>query len=209
MKTNRSSSLELARRLRAGGVEVDVPEDNPQVSSVALLDVLIRQTGGIIESTAYDYLGGTGYMLFLRITVNIERFAISSFGLEVPWDDETIWFLDDPRELDGSEVYRLWAGGGPIEFDRDQVINHYADVRHMIPRGKSITGLLLGMGMAEIPEEYKHGTSIPAMLTIFDQNRQKYLSPVSLWADRSERRRRAAPKCKPIFEMRDPVTRRR
>lgn len=96
-----------------------------------------------------------------------------------------------------------------MEFPRDQVINHYADVRHMIPRGKSIKGLLLGMGMAEIPEEYKHGTPIRAMLTIFDQNGQKYPSPVSLWADRSTRPRRAAPKVKPIFEMRDPVARRR
>ena len=209
MKTNRSSSLELARRLRAGGVDIDVPEDDPQVSSVSLPDVLIRQTGGIIENTAYDYHSVTAYMLFLTITVNVGLFAISSFGLEVPWDDETIRFLEDPRELDGSEVYRLWAGGGPIEFHRDQVINHYADVRHMIPRGKSITGFLLGMGMAEIPEEYKHGTSIPAMLTIFDQNGQEYPSPVSLWADRSAPRRRAAPKCKPIFEMHDAVTRRR
>ena len=83
--------------------------------------------------------GSTGYVLPFRITINRPLFAISSFGLEVPWGDETVQFLDDPLQLDGSEVYRFWARR-PIEFPRDQVINHFADVRRIFRPGFSITG---------------------------------------------------------------------
>src|SRR5215472_12692760 len=51
MKTNGSSSLELARRLLVRGIQVDIPEDDPHASSVLLQGVLIRQTGADFQST--------------------------------------------------------------------------------------------------------------------------------------------------------------
>jgi len=207
MKSNRTSSLDLARRILAAGIPVDIPED-AEGASLALQDIMIRQTGGLVESNAFDFPGGIGYMLSLAITVNLPSFAISAFALEVPWGDDTVRPLEDPLQVDGtSEIYRFW--GTNLEFQRNDVLNHHADLRRIVPRGCSLTGLLLATGSEPIPEKYARGKEIPAFLAVIDQFGRGYREPVFFWPDCSERRIRTAPKLKPIFECRDLVPRKR
>jgi hypothetical protein len=170
--------------------------------------ILIRQTGSFVENQAFDFAGSTGYILSLIITANLPAFAISAFGLEVPWGDGAVRFLEDPLEIDGtSEVYRFGGKGEP-EFHRDQVINHFADVRHIMARGHSVAGLLLAVGTEPIPETFAHGIAIPAFLKIVDQFGREYREPVSFWRKRSERRRPVTQKKrKSLLECRDPVPR--
>ena len=197
-----TSDLALARLIRDAGILIDIPEDDRETPSVPLEDVLIRQTGGVVDSAAWDLACGMGFMLSLVITINTPSFAISAFELEVPWGD-TMRLLEDPLHTN-RKVY-WWRD---IEFDRSEVLNHRTDVRQILPNGYSLMGLLLGMGAQAIPDRFAHGAEIPAFVTVIDQFMRKYRSPVSFWADRSDRIRRAAPGVGPargrLFERPDP-----
>jgi len=83
-------------------------------------------------------------------------------------------------------VYRF-GGTNSLAFHRDQVINHYADPQHMVPRGSSVAGLLLAVGSEPIPEKFRRGATIPASVAIIDQFGHKYRSPVSLYSYRPAR----------------------
>jgi len=81
----RTANLELARRIRAAGFLIHVPEDDPERTFTPLDGVFVRQTGGFPDSMAFDLAAGAGFLLSLVITINIPSFAISAFDLEVPW----------------------------------------------------------------------------------------------------------------------------
>lgn len=184
-------NLELARRLRAAGIRIDIAEDGPSAPSIPLEGVLVYQTGGVTESMAFDLAGGTGFIVSLVITVNLSAFAISAFELELPWED-SVRLLEEPLEVHGATRGYGFGGRSSLEFDRDEVLNHYADVRRIVPRGTSMKGLLLGVGSRSIPDQFQHGATIPALVYIYDQYMRKNQAPISFWADRSEKRSRAA-----------------
>jgi len=122
----------------------------------------------------------------------------------------TVRFLEDPRQVNGSSEVYSFGGRGQLEFHRDEVLNHFADVRRILPRGSSVTGLLLAIGDRGIPDEFRHGAYIPAFVTISDQYNVKHRSPIALWSDRSVKLRPAAnpkTKRKRLFECPDPCPR--
>lgn len=170
----------LARRLQQAGVLIDVEERaDTKVSDDGLL---IHQWGGVFESTAIAYRKlVTLIILNLAITVGRTGFAISGFDLELPWAGGLFW-LQDPRELGLWRDYHFGFEGIP-DFERDQVLNHFADERRMISRGHTLQGSLLGI-YDPVPDVFQHGAEIPAFIIISDQFSRKYRRPVSLWADR-------------------------
>ena len=52
--------------------------------------------GGVIESRAFDFYGAAGYIIRAVITINLPKFAIAGFGLELPWKSQVRW-LEDPQ----------------------------------------------------------------------------------------------------------------
>jgi hypothetical protein len=141
--------------------------------------------GGVNESTAFVLYGGTGFIINLIVTMKIPRFAISAFELELSWKNAVRW-LEDPLEIDGrSSVYRFGGRYLP-EFERDQVLNHFADVRRIHSRGSSLKGCLLGIDTEPIPVRFHHGAMIPGFVIVIDQYGHRYRSPISLWTDRSQ-----------------------
>ena len=76
------------------------------------------------------------------------------------------------------------------DFEREQVINHYADVRQILPCGHSLSGFLLGIGYETIPERFRHGMMVPAFVIIYDQLGREHPSPVELQAIRNRTRPR-------------------
>lgn len=170
----------LARRLQQAGVLIEVEERaDTNVSDDGLL---IQQWGGVIESAAIAYRKlVTLITLNLAITVDRTRFAISGFDLELPWAGWLLW-LPDPRELGLWRDYHFGFEGIP-DFERDQVLNHFADERRMISCGRTLRGSLLGI-YDPIPDVFQHGAEIPAFIIISDQFFRKYRRPVSLCADR-------------------------
>jgi len=178
MKT-KTSDERLARRLQASGILMHV-EDRQEAPDDGLL---ICQHGGVDESIAIAYRGvATLVRLYLDITVDRPRFAISSFGLELPWQGSIRW-LEDPCEIDGrARDYRFGFEGIP-DFERDGVLNHFAGARSVISRGRTVQGYLLGIH-DPMPDAFPHGAKIPAFVSIWDQFFTEYRRPVLLWADR-------------------------
>lgn len=174
----------LARRIRAAGIPIYIGEDDGEVPHDPPRGLLAYQEGGVTESRVFDFYGAAGYIIRAVITVNLPKFAISGFGLDLPWNSYVRW-LEDPIEIgDRTTVYRFGGNEFP-EFERSGVLNHRADVRRMWSRGESLKGHLLGIGNEPIPEQYPHGAIIPAFLITYDQFSRPYRSPVSLWTART------------------------
>jgi hypothetical protein len=146
--------------------------------------LLVRNVGALTDTRAFDFYGNAAYALNITITVNLPHFAIAGFGLEVPWDSY-VWWLDEPREIKGRATVYRFDRSDPLEFDRGEVLNHSADVRRTLSRGKSLSGYLLGVGNKPIPDEFQQGAIIPAFLIVHDQFERAYRSPISIWRDKT------------------------
>jgi hypothetical protein len=191
---------ELACKLRSLEVPLEIPEANRES------ELIIWQVGGLLETRAFDLdCGGTGFTIELSITIGINRFAISHFALELPWDDSSIRWLDPVEIAPSLNVYRF-PGTGGLELSSKDVINHFADLTRMWSRGQSLQGLLVGIGSEPIPNDFGHGRSIPGFITVVDQFESVFRSPISLFADRSWRfakHTRKKPRRRSLFECRD------
>ena len=196
--TTREESLALARRLRAAGIPIGIEEDDEKGRHHEESELVIRQVGGVVESSVDDSDGVlTQYIISVRITSNLPgRFGISSFGLECPLKDPFLHFLEDPVET-GARWNSYRFPGSNLEFDRSQVLNHLADVRRTLSRGQSVQGFLLAVGFEPIPDCTWPGNLMPAFLKVFDQFERKYSAAISLWVFRNQRLpHRARPKAR-------------
>jgi hypothetical protein len=201
--------LTFARRMRAAGILLHIAEDDENGHMALPTGLRIRQVGGLIESSAFDIAPiGTGYRVSLRITSNLPgAFAISHFGLELPWKDSAPNWLEDPIEFEADPSLYRFPGKHPLEYPREMVINHSARVTRMWSRGQSICGYLLAFG-GPMPDTVKHGEMVPAIVNVVDQFDRKYSSSIYLWADRAEKFQRGSQKKAPrkrLHESPDPA----
>lgn len=183
-------SLAVARRIRAAGRPIFIAEDDGEARSIACDGLRVRQTGGQMESCAVECAGGTAYILNVVITNRLPTFAISAFGIQTPWPTEYFRWLEDPLLIDGHSRRYRFGVEQVQDFERDQVINHYADVRQILPCGHSLSGFLLGIGYETIPERFRHGMMVPAFVMVYDQFGRPHRSPVELQAIRNRTRPR-------------------
>jgi hypothetical protein len=187
MKNKGHGSLDLARRIRAAGRAIYVAEDDGDAPYIPSDALRVYQVGGVNESSAFDWGNGTGFKIYLVITNHRPAFAISRFELELPWKTTYFQWLEDPVVIDGKSPCYRFVGNDILEFERSQVINHYADVTKPLSAGQSVKGFLLGFGYDSIPKEFPHGAMIPASINTYDQGANKHRSPVKLWADRMKK----------------------
>jgi hypothetical protein len=176
-------NLSIARRLRAAGIDIPIDEDESDVEQFSRRGLLIRTLLEIAGNSAVD-LGkyGTFYQLYLRITTNLKGiFAPTQFGLGLSWDDPICRLLEDPH----TSQYRV-PGAGSFRYERNEVLNHRADVRYTLQRGQSMQGYLLWIG-GPMPDYVQHGTTVPTMFSVVDQFDRRFQEAIPLWADRSER----------------------
>jgi hypothetical protein len=187
MKNEGFDQLAYARRIRSAGRLIHIPQDDGETRCIPSEALRVRQTGGIIESTAFDWGAGTGFKIYLVVTSNIPGFAVSHIELELPWQQTYFYWLEDPLVIDGpSRCYRFF-GNQSLEFERDLVLNHRLKVTQPFSAGESAEGFLLGLGFEPIPEVFTQGKMILAFVVIYDQFARKCRVPVKLWADRSTR----------------------
>ena len=179
--------LALARRIRSTGIPIFIEEDDGAVPQIPSNGLLIYQAGNPLGSRAFDFHGAAAYILEVVITFNLPQFAISYFTLELPYKGMVHWLPDPLEYFDTKLKDYVFRGQYPLIIPRGRVLNHLADVRRVYSRGDSLKGELLGIGDGPIPENFKHGATILAFLTVTDQFGREYRSAVSLWADRMER----------------------
>jgi hypothetical protein len=207
MKKRNYDSLAVARRIRAAGRPIFIAEDDAAASAIPCDALHVRQTGGVIESRAIDCSNCTAFIIYLLITAKQPAFAISAFGLEVPWKTDHFHWLADPLELDGpSPCYRFHLPGVP-EFERRDVINHYADPTRVLSSEHSLKGFLLAVGSDPMPEQLRHGMMIPAFVIVYDQFGRDHRSPVELQVVRNRTQSRALRK-RNLLDHPDPIAER-
>jgi len=183
MKTySRLNAPALTQQLESAGVLTEVKQEIaiPQPVPPGLL---ICQYGGVVESTVFDLTcGGTGLILYLHVAVDLPALNILGWRLDFPWEDPQFHWLTDPAEYTSTGIYKI-PGCVGLEYSRNEVINH----RHIVRRGQSLDGPLLGYGFESIPDSYRHGAMIEAGLVLIDEMQREFSTPVQLWADRSAR----------------------
>ena len=211
MKNEGFDQLAYARRIRSAGRPIHISPDDGEASSLPSDTLRVRQTGGVIESTAFDWGAGTGFKINLVVTSKISGFAVSRIELEPPWKQTSFWWLEDPEVIDGpSRCYRF-VGDSTLEFPRNLVINHRLQVTRPFSAGESVEGFLLGIGCDPIPAEFNQGKMIPSFLVLYDQFARPYRAPVELWADRTTRNlpaaRSRAKRRGRLLDKRDPIVR--
>src|SRR6201993_1892532 len=120
MKNEREGfdQLAYARRIRSAGRPIHIPQDDGAVRSIPSDALRVRQTGGLIESTAFDWGAGTGFKINLVVTSKIAGFAVSYIELEVPWKQTYFHWLEDPVVIDGPSRGSPFVGHGGLEFNR-------------------------------------------------------------------------------------------
>jgi hypothetical protein len=192
MKNEGFDQLTFARRIRRAGRPIHIPEDDGDVRYIPSAALRVYQTGGVIESTAFDLSAGTGFKINLVVTSTVSGFAVSRIELKLPWEHTHVQWLEDPNVTIGpSRCYRFF-GHQTLEIERELVLNHRLKVTRLFSIGESVEGLLLGIGSEPIPEEFPQGRMIPALVLIYDQIARQYQAPVKLWADRSTRNTNSA-----------------
>jgi hypothetical protein len=178
---------QLMQELRRLGVFTDVT-DAELIDSLPSSKVRIDAPGGNLETSIFDLDPvGTGYMVWLSLTVVDGPFAIAEFFLTLPWSVAWIEWLSDPAQGKGPHYVYRFPGRRGDEFPRDNVINHCADAQKMLRRGQRIEGFLLGYGSEPIPNTYEHGQHVLGNVGIFDQFDEMYSAETDFWIDRSAR----------------------
>jgi hypothetical protein len=180
---------DLVRQLQALEVPIDVTPDDllPDEASAKLRIDTIAET---IETSAFTLSSGaTGYMISLSLTVMRSPLAIAGFELSVPWPTKYMTWLPDPADGNGPRNSYQFPGRNAPEFPREMVINHRANARRNLRAGTYIEGLLLGYGFESIPDCYRHNSYVVGTLAIIDQFGVRHSAEITLWIDRSAKRR--------------------
>jgi hypothetical protein len=187
MKNKGFDQLAYARRIRRAGRPIRIPEDDGEARCIPTEALRVRQTGGVFESSAFDWGAGTGFKIYLIVTSNISGFAVSHIEIDLPWTQTSFYWLEDPLEIGGQSRCYRFCGDGVREFERELVINHRLQVTQQFSKGMSVKGFLLGFGFDAIPERFSQGQMIPALIVLYDQFAHPYRAPIELWADRTRK----------------------
>lgn len=188
--------------MRAAGIPLDIEEDDFG-RCTPVYGMSIQQNGA---SFAYELDGySTGYIVDVSFLASLPRDAeIASINLELPWQDPLFSWLADPQTTGESEMYLF--PGTRLAYDRSQVINHRIGTGYALPRYRSFSGLLLGVG-EEMPKTIHHGSEIPGSVRMTDQFGESHSGAMLLLADRLIARPRGEMKRstrKRLFECPDP-----
>lgn len=200
MKSN-PVGLELARRQRAQGVILEIPEDDSETGRRSALEFYQDGECTILPLDEHR----CGYIFDLHIVSNWScPFEISRVEVELPWGLVPIDWLPEPGKWDGA-IYRF-PGKGSHEYPQAQVINKYVNLYHILRRGDSVSGWLLGVG-ERIPDRALCG-EISGFVNIFNQFSSKFQANVSFVLHRVDwerRRTREKKQRKPLFEFPDAI----
>jgi hypothetical protein len=198
MRFTTAERLARALQLADGGVPLDL---HYFTSSSRLI---IRQFGADLENSVFDLPHGIcGFIISLCVTINCSLIGISNFHLEVPWEIGSVHWLPDPAVAQNNLGLYSFPGGD--KFDRALVINHLANLSRKYRKGDFFQGYLLGFSDHAIPVDIKHGQQIPAFVAISDQYESRSITPISLFADRTQKNRRIPGGVSRQLKMRGPL----
>jgi hypothetical protein len=187
-KTFNKDELGALSDLERGGVPLDreVLEDLQAASR----GLSVYQTGTLLENTIFDLdSGGSGYMLSVAIYNDSERpIRLHEFRLEPPWHDPGFRWLEGASRGSPRKCSYSFAPPGPTGFENGDVLNHrVGSAGQLNPGGDPLEGLLLAMGQAPIPDEYRDRQLLQMRLSISDRRGHSCASQMNFYVSRAGR----------------------
>lgn len=145
----------------------------------------IRQVGDeFSDSVAYWESGMTSYSIEIAITNDSPHAAIviAWYDIELPWNEEGLEPLIDPKQLDDpSDFYR--PPGKGIQVHRDEVLNHRRYQYGKLGPGEAFRGYYLAKGQMPIPDDLAPDQKrryIEAQFVVQDTTGKVYKAPIYL-----------------------------
>ena len=171
---------QLSRRIRLAGIPIA-----RSFSDHGAPPLLIRQDlASCNSSEIFDFGGGTGLVLPLKIVPSIGRFFLSAFHVQLDrWRDGCFRPLEamERREWPHYEL----CGRADLRFHRDEVLNRFMMSNKPLRREYPVCGVLIARTQFSIPEDIQHGEVLEGLVWIYDQFDRPYSSEeIRLRADR-------------------------
>ena len=177
--------LSAAQRLRASGLDVEIPEELQEHSRA--LDIHIAPPEANI--TRELKTGAVAYAVWVRLIARRTGVILETFGLAAPWDLDLIP-LSPPKE----DPY-VFARG--FDFARDEVLNHRIEKSlRFHHRGYLAEGWLLAVGQERIPDTYRQGMTQRLEVRLTDQFGGDHFAQADAFVERSVHQK--APALRPV-----------
>lgn len=162
--------------------------------------VEILQVGGIHDSLVFELPDGRiACLADISITNQSSR---PIFGIDVQlrtsWcDSRWDWLqpraINIPRHSKRGSSYLIYQfpGEDGLQWEYDQVINHFLFERRSLPSRRPLEGLLLGIG-GLMPADLRHGKWLKLTLSIIECDHTEHSTTIELWTDRLDDRPKMA-----------------
>jgi hypothetical protein len=157
------------------------PEYGGLKKPVPLLTV--EQAAHDIECPIMDLPDGrTLYVIWLSLVAESPGTRLDCYRIEPPWPDSNFETLPRFEDSHVGEYYKLPGG---LEFPREDILNfNFVKSGWRLP-GNRVEGLLCAVSTTPIPDEFKHGATIPVTVRFFKKTGQQLGAVTTyLWADR-------------------------
>jgi hypothetical protein len=149
----------------------------------ALSNVAVEQLGSDLDSPIVGLRDGrTLYVVWLSMVAERPGVYLYDYRFEPPWLDRNFEMLPGFSDSCIGEAYVL---PNQLEYPRADILNfRFVKTGWRLPCTR-VEGVLCALSAAPIPEEFKHGTSVPVGLKFFGKSGlQLAAASVILWADR-------------------------
>jgi hypothetical protein len=146
-------------------------------------EVEIEQCAIELECPVMDLPDGqTLFVVWVSLWAERPGVRLYDFRFEPPWRDHAFRRLPNFADSHIGEYYRLPGG---LEYPRAEVLNlNFLKEGWRLPSTR-VEGALCALSATPIPQEYRHGASIPVGLKFFGKSGQQLAgASVALWADR-------------------------
>jgi hypothetical protein len=153
-------------------------ELRPTVSAIS-----VEQAANEYECPIMDLPDGrTLYVIWLSLVAAAPGTRLDSYRVEPPWPDPNFESLPSFKGSHIGEYYKLPGG---LEYPRQDILNfNFVKPGWRLP-GNRVEGVLCAISGTAIPDEFKHGASIPVTVRFFNRTGQQLAATTAnLWADR-------------------------
>jgi hypothetical protein len=162
--------------------------------------VVVEQAAPDIECPIIDLQDGrTLYVVWLSLVAERPGVHIYDFRFEPPWPDRNFEMLPSFADSCIGEAYVL---PNQLEYTRADILNfRFVKTGWRLPCTR-VEGVLCALSATPIPEEFKHGTTVPVGVKFFGKSGlQLAAASVSLWADRWHEPAVTRPTVKPLVAV--------
>jgi hypothetical protein len=170
---------ELLRRVNAAGIPVANPIYEQKVPSILIRPDFESYYG----SELFDFGGGTGLVLPLKIVPSVSGFIFSDFYVELDrWRDARFRLLEEMENSDWPH-YEFY-GRSDLTFQRNEVLNRLIADGKPLRRGCPVCGLLIASFCETMPDDIRHRDMLEGVIWIYDQFEQTHSASIRLRAKR-------------------------